>query len=56
MIEIKHRLDEIQHRIEEINNFVHIYNITDEDSIKSITNEIEEYKKEIKKISDEKLK
>jgi|TARA_R110000803_G_scaffold21323_1_gene53829 hypothetical protein len=56
MIEIKNRLDSIMSRVDEINEFFDIYNITDEDSINSVKEEIDNYKKEIKKISDEKLK
>tara|TARA_R110002153_G_scaffold63083_6_gene169416 strand:- start:73 stop:243 length:171 start_codon:yes stop_codon:yes gene_type:complete len=56
MVEIKNRLDNIMGRVNEINEIIDIYNITDEESINSIKEEIDNYKKEIKKISDEKLK
>jgi len=53
---IKNRLNEINNRIDEIISLVDIYNISDDESIDTIKNEVEEYKKEIKKITDEKFK
>jgi len=56
MEETKKRLNVISKRLSEINEFFTIYNISDEDSIISVREEIVNYKKELKKISDEKLK
>jgi|TARA_R110000803_G_scaffold197720_1_gene261324 hypothetical protein len=56
MIEIKKRLNTISERISEINEFFNTYNISDKDSITSVREEVDNYKKELKKISDEKLK
>jgi|TARA_Y100000389_G_C17469150_1_gene528674 hypothetical protein len=56
MEETKKRLNVISERLSEINEFFNIYNISDEDSIISVREEVGNYKKELKKISDEKLK
>ena len=56
MEETKKRLNVILERISEINELFNIYNISDEDSISSVREEVDNYKKELKEISDEKLK
>lgn len=56
MRDIKNRLMEMSERISEINEFFNTYNISDKDSITSVREEVDTYKKELKKITDEKLK
>ena len=56
VLEIQERIDIIKNRLDEINNLFDIYNINDEESMNYFINEIQSYKEELKKISDEKLK
>jgi len=56
VLEIQKKIDEIRNRLDEINNLFDIYNINDEESMNYFINEIQSYKEELKKISDEKLK
>ena len=56
VLEIQKKIDEIRNRLYEINNLFDIYNINDEESMNYFINEIQSYKEELKKISDEKLK
>ena len=56
VLEIQKKIDEIRNRLVEINNLFDIYNINDEESMNYFINEIQSYKEELKKISDEKLK
>jgi len=56
VLEIQKKIDDIKNRLDEINNLFDIYNINDEESMNYFINEIQSYKEELKKISDEKLK
>lgn len=56
VLEIQEKIDIIKNRLDEINNLFDIYNINDEESMNYFINEIQSYKEELKKISDEKLK
>lgn len=52
-IEIKTEINNIKKRMDDIYKILDIYNINDEDSIKSIREELKIYKEKLKKITDE---
>lgn len=56
VLEIQEKINTIKNRLDEINNLFSIYNINDVESLKFLLEEIETYKEELKKISDEELK
>lgn len=53
--EIQNKINEINGRLQDISNLFYIYNITDKEQIELLIEELNTYRVELKKISDEKL-
>jgi hypothetical protein len=53
--EVQNKIDDIRNRLDDISNLFYIYNITDREQITYLIEELNSYKEELKKISDEKL-